>query len=102
MLQYRWSKRILTDVRSRVSGGKRDGNYEVRRHKAEQDEYEELPLPTRELVLEHRDRTFTVRTLFSNAVVDRQRTEERQHYKDERCDRRKRLGGEKSDAGLIT
>src|SRR6185503_16234073 len=82
--------------------GKCDGNHEVGCHEPEQDEYKKLSFPARELVLQHRDRTFTVRAFFRNAVVDRQGTEERQQYEYASRDRRKRLRREKRYAGLIT
>ena len=102
VFQYWRSERVLDDVRGRVSSRKCDRDDEIRRHEPEQDEDEKLSFPARELVLEHRDRAFTVRTLFSDAVVDRQRAEQRQQDENAGSDRRERLRGEKSDAGLIT
>src|SRR5215217_3815146 len=100
--QYLRSEWVLDDVRGRIGSRKRDGDDEIRCHEPEQDEHKELSFPARELVLKHRNRAFTVRTLFSDAVINRQRAEQRQQYEDDRCDWRKCLCGEKSNAGLIT
>ena len=75
--QMRLDERILDDVGCRVGCRERDGDDEVCGDEAEQDEYEQFALPTREQVFEHRDRAFAVRAFGGDAVVDGKRPEER-------------------------
>ena len=67
---------VLDDVRCGVGGRERDGDDEVGRDEAEEDEDEELALPARQEVFEHRDGTLAVRALPRDAVVDGERAEE--------------------------
>ncbi len=95
------NERVLDDVRGGVGGRERDGDDEVGGDEPEERQHEELPLPAREQMFEHRDGAFAVRTLGGDSPVDGERAEERQQDEDERRNRRERPGGEGGDAGLV-
>src|SRR3569832_1526559 len=97
-----WREWVLNNVSGRISRRERDGDDEVGRHEPEQDEYEKLSFPARELVLQHRDRAFTVRTFFSDTIVDGERAEQCQQHENACRHWRERLCREKGNAGLIT
>ena len=80
--------RVLYDVRGGVSRREGDRDNEVGGDEAEQREHEELALPTRKKVFEHRDRAFAVGAFVRDAVVDRERAEEREQNEYQRRDRR--------------
>ena len=101
MAEPRRHQRVLDEVRRSVGRGQRDRDHEARRGEAEQAEHDDLALPSREEVLEHQDAALPVRAHLGDAVVHRQRAEERQQHEDERGDRRERAGGDERDAGLV-
>ena len=101
MVQPRGNERVLDDVRGRVGGRQRDRDDEAGGREPEQAQDDGLALPPREQVLEHRDAALAVRAHLGDAVVHRQRAEQRDQHEDERRDRRERAGREKGDAGLI-
>ncbi len=101
MFQDRGRERILDDVSRRVSGGQSNGDDEIGGDESKQYEYEEFPFPAREQMFKHGDGAFTMRTLFGDTVINRQRTEKREQHQYDCRDRRKCLGGEERDAGLV-
>ena len=60
-----------------------------------------LPRQRGQVLFEHRQAALAVRAERGDAVVDRQRAEQRQQHQDERGERREIPGGEKRDAGLV-
>ena len=64
-------------------------------------EDERLAAPARQPFFEHREAALAVRAERGDAVVDRQRAEQRQQHEHERRERREEAGGEERDAGLI-
>jgi hypothetical protein len=77
-LQVVYYIRILDYVGSGVSGQQRDCDNETSGRESKQHEYEQLAFPTRKGVLEHGDRTVTVRAFCSDTVIHRQSAEERE------------------------
>ena len=102
MVERRRDEGIAEDVRRRIGGRQRDGDHEVGRGKPEQTEDERFALPARQQLLEHRDAALAVGAGLRDAVVDRQRAEQRQQHQDEGGERGEETGGEKRDAGLIS
>ncbi len=88
-------------MRRGVGGRERDGDDEARRGKSQQDEDDGLALPAGEERLEHQDAALAVRARFGDAVVHRQRAEERQQHEHERGERRQQPGRDERDARLI-
>src|SRR3569832_88751 len=95
-------KRVLDDVRCGGRGRERNRNDEARSGKPEQSKNKKFSLPTREEILEHRDRAVAVWTLCSYAPVHRQRAEKRKQDQYESRDWRECAGSQECDAGLIT
>jgi hypothetical protein len=79
---------ILESVSCGVGSRECDRYNKVRRDEPKQYQNEELSLPAREKTLQHRDRSFSVRTLFSDLIVDREGSEKREQNEDQSRHRR--------------
>ena len=101
MVQPHRNERVLHDVGRGVCGGEGDRDDEARRREPEEAQDHGLAFPSREQVLEHQDAALAVGAHLGDAVVHRQRAEDRDQHEDQRGNRRERAGGEKRDAGLI-
>ena len=96
MLEPLRRERVLDQMRGGVGGRQRDGDDEARGREAEQAQDDDLALPARKEILEHQDAALAVRAHLRDAVVHRQRAEQREQHEHERRDRRQRARGDEA------
>ena len=94
-------QRVFNEMGRGVGRRQRDRDDEARRRESEQDEDDSLPLPAGEQRLQHQNAALSVRARLRDAVVHRQRPDQREQDEHERRERGEQSGGREGDARLI-
>ena len=100
-VQEAWHERVLDDVHGGVRRGEGDRDYPGCGHEPQQAEHEQLALPEREQVLEHRDRALPVGALLGDHAVHRQHPEEGQEHYEKGGYGRERPGRDRRDGRYV-